>query len=72
MNRGEYYFEKGPRHFYDPEKEKEAREQHKEELQLKDAKEAKENEEDELVQSVDEDQMVDELLGKYTTLYGEG
>ncbi len=59
-----------PRLFYDPEKEEEAREQYKE-LQLKEAKEVKENEEDELVQSVDEDQVVAELLGKYTTLYGE-
>lgn len=66
------YWSVNPRLFYDPEKEEEAREQYKEKVPLRDAKDAKENEEDELVKSVDEDEVVAELLGKYTTLYAEG
>lgn len=73
INGGGYYMEREvrPRHFYDLEKETEAREQYKEELLLKDAKETKGNEEDEPTIIVDEVQVVADLLGKYTTLYGE-
>ena len=69
--REEWFYEKRKRHFYDPEKEVGAREWYKEETLLKDAKEAEENEEEESMKSVDEDMVISELLGKYTTLYGE-
>ena len=70
-NRGEYYLEVSTHPFYDPEKEEGAQGWYKEELLPKDAKEAQGDEEDEPVKSVDEDQVVVELLEKYTTLYAE-